>query len=93
MAQSGVKSIYCVYNNADSVTNNDTAIRLSLEHCTVTSCISFIKAKCNRARWLGHWFLDSRSSGSQVPCPVFIVAHSLQTCGYSSEDINFVGHS
>jgi len=32
IAQSGVESVYCVYNNADSVTHNDTAVHLSLEH-------------------------------------------------------------
>ena len=30
--ESGVKSVNSVYNNADSVTNNDTAVRLNLEH-------------------------------------------------------------
>ena len=28
----GVKSVLCVYNNADSMTHTDTAVRLSLEH-------------------------------------------------------------
>ena len=32
LAQPGENSVYCVYNNADSVTRNDTAVRLSLEH-------------------------------------------------------------
>ena len=32
IVQSGEKSVFCVYNNADSVDSNDTAILLSLEH-------------------------------------------------------------
>ena len=32
IAQSGVESVYCVYNNADSLTHNNTAVDLSLEH-------------------------------------------------------------
>ena len=58
-----------MYNNVDSVTNNDTDVRLSLEHC-----ISVINAKYNRARSLGHWSLGHWSlgpwySGPLVPGP------------------------
>ena len=51
-----------MYNNVDSVTHNDTAIHLRVEHC-----IFVIKAKCKRARSLG-----PRSFGPRVPGPVFI---------------------
>ena len=32
IVQPGEKSVFCVYNNADSVVHNNTAICLSLEH-------------------------------------------------------------
>ena len=32
VAQSGVESVYSVYNNADSVTHNNTAEHLRLDH-------------------------------------------------------------
>ena len=51
-----------MYNNADSVTHNDTAICLSLEHC-----ISLTKAKCNKARSLGPQSLGSLVLGSLNP--------------------------
>ena len=42
IAQSGVQSVYCAYNNVDSVTHNNTAIRLSLEHHKLQFCL-FLK--------------------------------------------------
>ena len=75
-----------MYNNADSVTHNDTAVCLSLKHWHRLHFCHHRKAKCNRVRSLGPWSLGPRSSGPRfsgyslpVLCPLPVIKSRLNT--------------
>ena len=74
-----------MYNNADSVTHNDTVICLSLEHC-----FSLTKAKRNKARSLGPQSLGSLVLGSLGPGSSVYSLLISQQSGKASHAISVV---
>lgn len=71
IAQSGVKSVYCVYNNVDSATHN-TAVRLSLEQCHKLHFCHFKLSATELDRWFP--VLGSSVLGSWIQCFWFPLA-------------------